>query len=247
MKTSMKVIYGLFLSMYAAAATAADDDFLHWLYGTHFDGQVRAYYFTRAYAAPNSPDQDAFSLAAILNVRTAEFLGGVSLGGSLFTANSLGTQSSNPKRVDLTLMGSRNASNVPGQAYLQYRKSSVLLKLGDQLLDTPWANRSDSRVLPASYQSALGEWSPSGSLKFQVVRILRYKGRTSDDYFRDNNYYPATYKGDSNYGGVVSLPANAPSTDGTLAAGASYSLAGLKGSAWFYDFHQFARMAYVED
>lgn len=220
---------------------------MQFLADTKVDGEARAYFFTRSYSSGSTPDADAFSLAALLNVRSAEFAQGFSIGASFFTAHALGTQDRDARRVDLTLMGHVNSVNALGQAYLQYRASGVLVRVGDQLLDTPWLGRSDSRVLPASYEAAYAEWAPLASVKFSAVRVLEYKGRTAGDYFRDNNYYPATYQGDSNYGGTSNLPMRVSSASGPVAGGVTYNTGGLKGTASFYDFYQFGRMAYVDN
>jgi hypothetical protein len=233
--------------MLATTANASDGALGRFLANTQVDGEARAYYFTRSYSTGNTPDADAFSLAVLLNIRTGEFAHGFSVGGSFFTAHALGTQNSDPRRVDVTLTGHANSVNALGQAYVQYHASGVLLKAGDQLLDTPWAGRSDARVLPATYQAAYSEWAPLEVFKLEALRILEYKGRTAGDYFRDNNYYPATYEGDANYGATSNLPMHAPSASGALAGGATYHVAGLKGTAWFYDFYQFGRMAYLDD
>src|SRR6185312_8532466 len=237
----------LFTPVLATTAAAADGTLTQFLSATKVDGEARAYFFTRSYSSGTTADAEAFSLAALLNVRSAEFAHGFSLGASFFTAHALGTQDRDARRVDLTLMGHVSSVNALGQAFLQYRASGVLVRIGDQLLDTPWVGRSDARVLPAGYEAAYAEWAPLTSVKFSVLRILEYKGRTAGDYFRDNNYYPPTYEGDSNYGGTSNLPMRASSASGAVAGGVTYTTGGLKGTAWFYDFYQFGRMAYVDD
>src|SRR5579863_1813802 len=185
-----------------------------------FSAELRSYYFRRDYGAAAVPNADAFAVAGLFNYETPEFLQGFSLGASYFTANALGTHDANPARIDSTLSGVANSINALGQAYLQYRGHGALVRLGDQLVATPWVGASDSRVLPATYQAAFGALTPVRGLKLQALRILRYKSRTADGYFRDNNYYPPTWQGDAAYGGVGDLPASAPGTAGTFAVGA---------------------------
>jgi hypothetical protein len=38
------------------------------------------------------------------------------------------------------------------EAYLQYKDAHLYGKIGDQLINTPWANASDSRLKPAAFQ-----------------------------------------------------------------------------------------------
>ena len=228
----------------AIPCAARADTLADFLAGGKFDGQLRSYYFRRDYATPLVPNASAFALAGIFNYRTAQFLDGFSIGASYFTANALGTHETNPARVDTTLIGAANSINALGQAFLQYDGHRALVRIGDQLVATPWAGPSDGRVLPATYQAAYGKFTPAAGVTLHFLRILRYKGRTADDYFRDNNYYPPTWRGDASYGGLGNLPAGAPGTAGTLAFGADYQHGGLKSTAWYYDFYDFAHMLY---
>jgi hypothetical protein len=211
-----------------------------------FSGELRAYYFRRDYGAATVVNADAFAVAGLFNYETPVFLDGFSLDASYFTANALDTHNANPARIDTTLSGVANAINALGQAYLQYRGHGALVRLGDQLVTTPWAWSSDSRVLPATYEAAYGTFTPLQGLKLEALRILRYKSRTADGYFRDNNYYPATWQGDAAYGGLGDLPAAAPGTTGTAAVGADYTSAGLKATTWYYDFYGFGHLVYAQ-
>ena len=214
-----------------------------------FSGQLRSYYFSRDYSTASAVNARAFALAGLFNYRTPGFLGGLSLGASFFTANALGSQSADPKRVDATLMGAGNAVNVLGQAFLQYSGHAVLVRIGDQLLNTPWAGASDSRALPATYRALYGAFTPVAGLKLRVLRITGFKGRTAQGFFQDNLYYSPTWHGDGSYGGISNLPASAPHAAGALAFGATCRFGGLQASAWYYRFLGFAHMVYgqIED
>lgn len=231
-------------SLAGATIPAHADTLATFLSQGKFSGQLRAYYFRRDYSTDSTVNAHAFSLAGLFNYQTPQFLGGFSLGASFFTANALGSMNSNPARIDSTLMGTANAINTLGQAFVQYRGHGALVRVGDQLLRTPWAGTSDSRVVPASYQGAFGAFTPVAGLKLMALDITRFKGRTADGFFKDNLYYPPTWNGDVSYGGVANLPANAPHAAGTIAFGARYGLAGLKATAWYYNFLGFAHMFY---
>ena len=244
-RTSLAVACAAAMTL-AATATVQADTLSGFLARGQLSGQLRAYYFRRDYSTASTVNAQAFSLAGILDYRTPEFLDGFSVGASFFSANALGTQNRNPQRIDATLMGTANAINALGQAFVQYSGHDALVRLGDQLIATPWAGSSDSRVLPATYQAGYGTYSPLAGLTFTAVRILRYKGRTAEGFFRDNNYYPATWHGDANYGGISNLPASARAAGGTLALGADYGRSGLKASVWYYRFYGFAHMFYAQ-
>ncbi len=209
-----------------------------------FTGQVRAYYFTRDYAAASPVNARAFALAGLFNYRTAKFLDGLSLGASFFTANALGTRSRDFQRIDTTLMGVTNALDTLGEAFVNYRGHGVRVRLGDQQINTPWLGASDSRALPATYRGIYASFDPVANLTLVALRVTAYKGRTSAGFFPDNNYYPPQWHGNANYGGVAILPAGARGTPGTLAFGVTYRRPGLDATAWYYRFFGFAHMLY---
>ncbi|WP_437558449.1 OprD family outer membrane porin [Acidithiobacillus sulfuriphilus] len=223
------------------------------------DGNIRSYYFSRLYGNPAVPNQNAYALAGRLNVETAPFLGGFGVGVSFFTAHSFGANDlsgatspdsfgalTNYPHLDATLIGPNNSINALGQAYIQYQQPWLLVRAGDQEINTPWLNNTDSRILPATYQAVYAEVTPLKDLHFYGLREFRWKSRTSTDYSRDNYYYQPGFEADTLYGsteGVLSKSAG-QGTNGTLAFGASYALAGAKAQAWYYNFYNFANMFY---
>jgi hypothetical protein len=232
--------------MGVAAAVARADTLAGFLSRGSFGGELRSYYFRRDYGAASVPNADAFAVAGLFNYATPQFLDGLSLGASYYTANALGTHDADPARIDTTLSGVANSINALGQAYVQYSGHGALLRVGDQLVATPWAGSSDSRVLPATYEAAYGAFTPVRGLKLEALRILRYRSRTAEGYFRDNNYYPPAWRGDAAYGGLGDLPASAPGTAGTAAVGAGYRSGGLKATGWYYDFYGFGHLVYAQ-
>ena len=226
----------------AAHADALSDIFTQ----GQIDGQLRTYYFSRLFDASTVPDASALSGAALINLQSGSFGGGFSLGASFLTANSFGTQSNNPARIDSTLMGNSDSVSALGQAYVQYQNALMQVRAGYQYLNTPWMGQSDSRVLPASYNAVSAVFKPASGWDVYALRSFNWKSRTSGGYYADNLYYPATYNGDAMYGGLGGLPATAHQSNGAWALGTSYGVAGFKGQAWYYDFFNFARMGYLE-
>ncbi len=226
----------------AAHADALSDIFTQ----GHIDGQLRAYYFSRLYDASAVPDANAFSGAALINLRSGTFADGFSLGASFLTANSFGVQSGNPASIDSTLMGINNSVSALGQAYVQYQNRLMEVRAGYQYLNTPWMGQSDSRVLPASYNAVSAVFKPAKGWDIYALRSFGWKSRTSGGYTSDNLYYPPTFNGDTMYGGLGGLPATAHQANGTWALGTSYGVAGFKGQAWYYNFLNFARMGYLD-
>jgi hypothetical protein len=232
--------------MLSAQATA--DSLPEFLKETTFNGNVRAYDFNRIYSSGTQsaqPSQSAFSLGGRLDAHTGSFLGGFSLGVGFFTAHSLGANDRNGDliHVDQTLAGGRTSITALGQAYLQYQNSWLTVKAGDQNINTPWINDSDSRMLPATYQGIFADATPIEHVHVTGLRIFRWKSRTSTDYFQNNLYYAPTYNGDDMRGATGTGLATAD-TQGALAFGASYADHGLKVALWYYNFEQFANSIY---
>jgi hypothetical protein len=232
--------------MLSAQATA--DSLPEFLKETTFSGNVRAYDFNRIYSAGTQgaqPSQSAFSLGGRLDAHTGSFLSGFSLGVGFLTAHSLGANDRNDDsiHVDQTLAGRRTSITALGQAYLQYQNAWLTVKAGDQNINTPWINDSDSRMLPATYQGIFADATPIEHVHVTGLRIFRWKSRTSTDYFQNNLYYAPTYNGDDMRGGTGTGLTTAD-TQGTLAFGSSYADHGLKVALWYYNFEQFANSIY---
>ncbi len=211
---------------------------------SQINGQIRSYYFSRLYGTPNNVNASAYALAGRINILTAPFLTGFRVGVSFYTANSLGTQSSNPAAIDKTLMGTGSAINTLGQAFLEYRQPWLTVRVGNQLINTPWLNRVGGRVIPVTYQGVYARVSPLAHWQIVGLRIFRWKGRTSGNFYRDNLYYPVNYNGDALFAGPNALPADTPASNGAMAFGTRYARDGGQGQAWFYQFNQFANMFY---
>jgi len=208
-------------------------------------GTIRSCYFSKLYGAAAENNMDAYALAGILNVKTAPFLGGFILGASFFTTNDLGTHGNNPKHVDTTLMGIASSINALGQAYIQYvRPHRLLIRIGNQMINTPWMGPRDSRMLPQTFQGIFARFTPVSGLNLEAMRIFRWKSRTSGDYYKDNLYYDTNYYNDPLYDVTAVLPKNAGEFQGTLAFGATYKARNANVQAWYYNFYQFAQLFY---
>lgn len=230
-------------SVQARAENSTFDDIF---YNAHVDGELRAYNFDRLYDTNATPDAHAFSLAALINAQTGPFLGGFSIGGSFATANSLGTQSNKTAEIDVSLMGPHSSIGAFSQAYAQFANHWLQIRGGYQYLNTPWMGNNDSRVIPSSYNAISAIVSPVTGWNLIGIRTYEWKSRTSTGMYADNLYYPSTYDGDMMYGNNGSLPKTAPKADGTWAGGTTYTSDAIKAQAWYYNFIDFAHMAYAD-
>jgi len=228
-----------------AAVAHADTSFqgnslAEFLAQTTVTGQIRAYYFDRFFGK-DAANLSAFSLGGFLNAHTPS-AAGISADVGFYTANSLGANTVNP---DVTLMGKAPSITALGQAYLQYAiPDVVMIRAGDQEIDTPFVNGSDSRMIPATFQGISAQVTPCSGWNIYGMRMFSWKSRTSAGYYRDNLYYQTDFDGDPLYGGVAVLPSAEPDASGVLAIGTRYKNHGADAQAWYYDFYGFTAMFY---
>lgn len=205
---------------------------------TQISGKIRLYDFTRNYSAPFLPQQTAFALGGNMNILTPDlFFNGLKADADFYTAQSLGLNNSNPDLVDKTLGG---PINVLGQVYLQYQYSDLwTMRAGRQLIDTPWINSSDSRMIPNSYEGITISYSPIKNILLQALKINKFKNRTANN-FSDINLYNPEAHGDfiKKIGDVRN--------DGAIGIGASYKNKSIDSALWYYQFYDFSKMIYVD-
>ncbi|CAN5413104.1 hypothetical protein BH10PSE19_BH10PSE19_07670 [soil metagenome] len=204
-------------------------------------GKIRVYDFDRAFDKATIPNQHSLAVGGELSVLSGPvLLPGLQLGGSYYTSQPI-AKSDNPLHIDLTLPGF--SLSTLDQAYVQYHRELFLLRAGYQVINTPWINASDSRMIPAAYQGYFSTFGPWHDITLTALRIYRFKGRVEDNFSRTNLYYP------SNIGGIpitVSILGQHRSNEGALALAAAYKKNAVDTQAWFYQFYDFAKMVYVD-
>lgn len=218
------------------SCTALANEKIGFLNGATMNGNIRMYEFVRKYSQPLIPDQSAFSLGGAFNLLSGKFFNGFQAGATFYTAQPLGINSSNPINVDNTLPGF--SVHALGQAFLQYSNDQLLLRGGDQLIDTPWLNTADSRMIPSTYRALYGNYSWH-HFTFTALRAFRFKSHTADDFNQTNLYNPV------NFGGTPIVLLDDFQNQGALAVAAAYKLNEFKTDVWAYRFYDFAKLYYL--
>ncbi len=226
-------LLGAFVSAQADPQTDTAQTQTSFLPHVNIDGNLRLYNFWRDYSNA-TPDQSAFSVGGKLNLLTDAFWNGFKVGATLYTAQPLGMNASNPSRRDSTLPAT--PITVLGQSYLQYQDKYVLVRAGNQLITTPWLNDADSRMIPATYQGIYSTVSPIKDLNFTAMRIIRFKSRIADDFSRTNVFYP------TNGGSIKGL--NDTASEGAAAVGSQYTYGDFNTQAWGYQFYNYGKLVY---
>ena len=199
-------------------------------------GNVRLYSFSRNYVNSTTADLHSTSLGGKVKVETTA-QEGFGAAAALYFAQDIGLNNheQNGKTINPLLMGTGYGIYVPGEAYVQYRKSGFLGRVGNQIIDTPWINPSDGFMIPNLYRGGVLSWSPFEGLHVEGDRILSFKNRTSVG-FDDNTLFALPYDN----------PHFTGTTPGAAALGMNYRGDGPSAKAWLYRFYDYAQMAYVQ-
>ncbi len=146
-----------------------------------FSGNVRVYNFTRTNEV--GTNAAAFNTEAKLHGEYRFANSPWTIGVSYFGADPFGANGPEPgfnKKVDNTLPG--YALSLLGEYYLQYKTYAVTAWTGKQIIDTPWANASDSRLVPVIFQGTALSVDVSPQTTLGAMYMARFRHRTSSDF-----------------------------------------------------------------
>jgi outer membrane porin, OprD family len=147
---------------------------------------------------------------------------------------------------DDTLPGA--ALNTLYEAYLRYQKNGWDAKIGDQVIDTPWAGPSDSRIKPNSFQGVDVSYALSPRWTIEAMDMIRYESRTNSSFSQSTllTGYPLGGSGippnlASAYG------PNSVATPGFLYGKIGYAgPPGLVANVYYYNFRDIANLFWAD-
>jgi hypothetical protein len=171
-----------------------------------FRGYFRLYDLTRQNASTgiggaNQVNQAAVAPAISLHADYRILDSGFSIGGSYLyatpldgcpnpvlhqraynaTTNPCGFQAAGPMlNPDDTLPDF--ALNTFYEAYVTYEDQHLYAKVGDQVINTPWANASDSRLKPVAFQGADVAYRFTGGFSIDAMDMDEFESRTSSGF-----------------------------------------------------------------
>jgi hypothetical protein len=192
------------------------------------NGNIRAYYNTRDYETRT--DEDVFSLGGALRVETAPW-GGVKVGLAYYTAQDLGTNSSDPTKVNKRL-GSE--VEVFGEAYIKASFAETQATVGRQKINTPFANAGDAFIVPFTFEGGSIVNTSFDKLTIELNHINTVKNRNSEEFVDVGKWSTNRY-------GV-----DVESTSGTTILGAVYKDEGIKLQGWYYEFSELFTAVYLQ-
>lgn len=211
-----------------------------------YGGTLRAYEFYRTNGTQNAtnPNRQAFNAGAALHLEyhlddSHVYVATTYQGAYPFGAN--GQQPQLNSNVDNTLPGFPLTTF--DEALVGYSNGYVQAKIGNQIINTPWANASDTRIKPVAFQGAsiAVNFAPGWTAIFDDM--IRFESRTSSTFGR-YTLLTAPVAGASN----ALTPASAQiDTGGFVMGGLAYQWRNrFELAAFDYDFESLANMLYVQ-
>ncbi len=199
-----------------------------------YKGYVRAYDFTRQNASAHTGGVNQQSFNAALNLHgDYKFQdSGFSVGASYLYANPLngcvtaashlstpcGHNAAPATNPDDTLPGFE--LNTLYEAYLGYGDKTTNAKLGYQVINTPWANSSDSRLKPVAFLGGDVGYKFNKNWSGDLGYFNGFEDRASSEFFRSTLL---TY-----------TPVDAPGYTSLAAANGATPLTGVNNSGFIY-------------
>lgn len=222
-----------------------------------YGGYFRGYYFTRTnYPASKGPNQASFEPGISLHAQ-GNFGNYWSVGGSYLYANPLNNCASPASHLSLpcgkhplTVPPETNPDDtLPGyelntlyEAYLKYNDPhGVFGEIGNQVINTPWANASDSRVKPVAFQGGVLGYNVNKNWTVTGMWMPRWEDRVQSAFLdstlvTENGAYPDS-------GGIpnTGIPKGGVRTNNGFYYGQlAYKGGPLTGDAYYYAFDQIA-------
>jgi len=205
-----------------------------------FSGQLRSFYFTRTNLIQNqsNPNRMAFNGGGKMHLEY-HWNTRWTLGATYFFADPLGANGTDPgfdNTVDNTMPGF--GLGTFGEAYVQFKSPRFQGRLGNQVINTPWANASDGRIKPVAFQGFDAQWAIGSNTTLGIDRMVRFESRTSSA-FGQRSLITDVVPGQPAY------PVH--DTGGFLLANLTHKFGPrLTASAYYYQIYDLANLLYAE-
>ncbi len=169
-----------------------------------YSGFVRAYYFTRQNASGypqtfKAVNQATFNTAMSLHGQYTFENGPITIGGTYFYANPLNGCPSPVSHLSLpcgketftgqAIVPTNPDDTLPGyvlstlyEAYFQYKTPVLTIRAGDQVINTPWAPSSDTRLKPSAYEGIDVSYKFSRMWSTEAMYMSRFENRVSSAF-----------------------------------------------------------------
>jgi hypothetical protein len=213
----------------------------------NFSGYARSFDFTRqnAYSGYSAANQQTFNTAISLHGDYTFLKTGFNAGASYLYANPIAAPSLHPDNTvpDFEL-------STLYEAYLQYEANGLYGKVGDQVINTPWALSADTRLKPVAFRGADVSYTSSHAFVFEASDYVQWECRTCSDFDKGTLLTTAPV----GYAGANALPPNNydPSHSTLASDGFLYGRLGFLGTTrlpltanvYYYSFQNIANVVW---
>ena len=180
------------------------------VHGLDIRGYFRSYYFTRQNASgfPSTAgqlNQASWNNAASLHVGYQILNSGFSVGGTYLYANPF-NGCADPRSTKFNCL-TLTPTSIPSsllfpehlnpdttlpqyslstfyETYIQYDRNGLYAKVGDQVINTPWAPAGDTRLKPHAFQGADIAYQFTPNISLEVSDYSKFQPRTTSDWLQ---------------------------------------------------------------
>jgi hypothetical protein len=233
-----------------------------------YGGYIRSFYFTRLnnpqLTTKNPLNQASWNTGLSLHA-AYNFGGGFTVGGAYLYADPLNGNCSTAAshaaglpcikpNTGAIIQGTNPDDTLPGfqlstfyEAYLQYKNPELYVRLGNQVINTPWANASDSRLKPEAFQGGDLTYKFNKEWTGEAMFMSRFEDRVSSE-FLDSTLLTATKIADAPGAGSNLHLANysAIATSGFGYGRLGYTSGPLAANLHYYDFVDIANALWLD-
>ncbi len=188
------------------------------------NGQIRAGYINFDQKLSGEPTTFATALGGQLKYETAQYHG-FYLGAAFYTSHTIsslsGDKSDGERNYELS--GDDGHYDLLGEAYIGYKLNSFNIKVGRQLIDTPYADSDDIRMTPNTFEGVVASYG-MGDFSLIGAYLTRWQGPDAEAY------------------DFVDLLA--PDADGVAMFAATYASDIVEAGLWYYSADKTADVFY---
>ncbi|MBU4563306.1 MAG: OprD family porin [Desulfarculus sp.] len=222
-RLALTCLLAVLAGLWAPPGAAAGDSLLQSLAQGRAQINLRNYFMDRDYN--DGPDQSAWAIGARLSYATKPWRG-MSAGASVSTSQPFFYAPTSRSGTNL-LDDSQNGFSVLDQLYFQAQYAGFRGVVGRQLIDTPFLNPNDVRMVPVTYE-ALSLGCDLGGLSLSLAQVRGVKS-WNDTTFQS-----------------MSRAAGLDADEGLTMGGAVYKWGAYKVQVWDYYSHEFMNALYMQ-
>ena len=176
-------------------------------------GQIRSGYLTANPEVSGESTLDDFAIGGQFKLETAS-LSGISLGAAIYTSHSITRPDGDDFNDEMTSPDKHY--DLLAEGYISYAGDDLNVRLGRQLIDTPFADSDDIRMTPHTFEALVGNYDLAEGFSLTAGWLTRWQG------------VDAGYPRDAEFGDMVSK------SEGTFMLGSTYSDDRFEANAWYY-------------